>query len=73
MRFEFDGYFGHFVDELGLSFALPGGLSVKQLIDHYAYRPDVILYRVDVSLQGLRRHIEGTTNIVLFFLRGGTM
>jgi len=68
--FELDRYLGHFVDQLGLSFALPRGLAVKQLVDHDPDRPDIILDRVDVLLQGLRRHVERAADVVLFFLRG---
>lgn len=53
MGFEFDGYFGHFVDQLGLGFALPWSLAMQQLVDHDTYGPYVVFDGVDVFLEGL--------------------
>ena len=46
---------------------------MQQLVNHDANRPDIIFNRVDVLFEGLGRHIEWAPNIVLLFLRGGTM
>jgi hypothetical protein len=42
---------------------------MEQLIDHDSDGPDIVFDRVDVLFESLRRHVEGTANIVLFFLR----
>ena len=64
---EFNGNSGHFIDQLSFSSAIPGGLSIKNLIDHDSNRPDVIFSWVDVLFEGFWWHVEGTANIVFFF------
>ncbi len=73
VRFEPDGYFGHFVDQLGLSLALPRRLPMQQLVDHDTNGPYIVFDGVDVLLEGFRGHVEGTANIVLLFFGGGAM
>ncbi len=60
--------FGHFVDQLGFRFALPGSFSKKEFIDHDANRPYVVFDGIDVFLEGLGGHVEWTANVVLFLL-----
>jgi hypothetical protein len=67
-RLELDGYFGHFVDQLGFRFALPGSFSKEEFIDHDANRPYVVFDGIDVFLEGLGGHVEWTANVVLFLL-----
>lgn len=62
---ELDGQADHLIDEFLLSPALPRSLPMQQLEDHDADRPDVVLGGVDVLLQGLGRHVERTTHVVL--------
>ena len=61
-------HFSHFVYKLRLCFALPGSLSMQHLIDHDSNRPDIVLDRVNVPFEGLRRHVKRTAYVVAFFL-----
>ena len=59
----------HFIDELAFGFTLPRSLPMQQLINDDAYRPDVVLDRIDVLLQGFRGHIKRTAHIVLLLFK----
>ena len=56
----------HFLHQLLLGFALPGSLPMEQLIHNDSYWPYIVLNTIDVLLQGLGWHIEGTSHIILF-------
>lgn len=72
LRFEPDGYFGHFLDQLGFSFALPGGLTVEHFVDHDSNGPYIVFDGVNVAFEGLGGHVERAANVILLLLRLGT-
>jgi hypothetical protein len=41
---------------------------MEQFIDHYSDRPDIVLDRVDVLLEGFGRHVERAAHVVLLLL-----
>lgn len=70
---KLDRHTGHFVDEFAFSSALPRGLSMQHLIDHYTNRPNIVLYWVNVLLQCLRWHVQRTSHVVLLLLKRRTV
>lgn len=54
----------HLVHQLFLCSALPWGLPVQKLIGHDPDGPNIVLDRVNVSLQGLWRHVKRTAHVV---------
>lgn len=55
---DLEGVILDVLNQVELSEAIPGSLSVKQFIEYYAQGPDVALRRVVQTLEDLNGHVE---------------